>query len=130
MNLIFLKFSTYKKDCPFSNLFDQASSALVENLTPDQIAAMTVEDLVDMILQHGNQRLKDVPEMAKAIKKAARNSYRLNPKMKESVDITLAMSLESIRFFEKQQKKIDQAIAKEIKAIPHTLETIPGIGPV
>lgn len=68
--------------------------------------------------------------MATALKRAARNSYRLNPKMQESVDITLAMSLETIWFFERQQKKIDQAIAKEIKAIPHTLETIPGIGPV
>jgi len=130
LNLIFLKFSSYNKDCPFSNLFGQASSAVVENLTPDQIAAMPVEELVDMMLQHGNKRLKDIPEMAKTIKRAARNSYRLNPKMQESVDITLAMSLETIRFFESQQKKIDQAIAKEIKAIPHTLETIPGIGPV
>jgi transposase len=130
LNLIFLKFSTYQKECPFSNLFGQASTAVIGNLTPDEIANLPVEELVDLMLQHGNQRLKDVPEMAKALKRAARNSYRLNPKMQETVDITLAMSLETIRFFEKQQKKIDQAIAKEIKAIPHTLETIPGIGPV
>ncbi|GAW92417.1 transposase, partial [Calderihabitans maritimus] len=45
-------------------------------------------------------------------------------------DITLAMSLETIRFFESQQKKIDQVIAKELKAIPQTLDTVPGIGPV
>ncbi|PHJ39287.1 hypothetical protein P378_04340 [Desulforamulus profundi] len=130
LNLIFLKFSTYQKECPFSNLFGQASTAVIGNLTPDEIANLPVEELVDLMLQHGNHRLKDVPEMAKTLKRAARNSYRLNPKMQESVDITLAMSLETIRFFEKQQKKIDQAIAKEIKAIPHTLETIPGIGPV
>jgi transposase len=130
LNLIFLKFSTYQKVCPFSNLFGQASTAVIGNLTPDEIANLPVEELVDLMLQHGNQRLKDVPEMVKALKRAARNSYRLNSKMQETVDITLAMSLETIRFFEKQQKKIDQAIAKEIKAIPHTLETIPGIGPV
>ncbi len=85
-----------------------------------------MEELVDLMLQHGNQRFKDVPEMAKALKRAAHNSYRLNPKMQETVDITLAMSLETIRFFEQQQKKIDQAISKEIKAIPHTLETNSG----
>jgi transposase len=91
---------------------------------------MPVEELVDLMLQHGNKRLKDVPEMARVIKQAARNSYRLNPKMREAVDITLAMSLETIRFFESQQKKIDQVIAHELKAIPQTLDTVPGIGPV
>ncbi|MGB9848895.1 MAG: IS110 family transposase [Moorellaceae bacterium] len=130
LNLIFLKFSTYQKDCPFSDIFGQASRAVVGNLTPDEIACMPVEELVDLMLQHGNKRLKDVPEMAKVIKQAARNSYRLNPKMREAVDITLAMSLETIRFFESQQKKIDQVIANELKAIPQTLDTVPGIGPV
>ncbi|CEP69112.1 Uncharacterized [Moorella glycerini] len=126
LNLIFLKFSTYQKECPFSDLFGQASRAVVGNLTPDEIADMPVEKLVDMMLQHGNNRLKDVPEMARVIKQAARKSYRLNPKMRDAVDVTLAMSLETIRFFETQQKKIDQVIAKELKAIPQTLDTIPG----
>ncbi|NSW83583.1 MAG: IS110 family transposase [Syntrophothermus sp.] len=130
LNLIFLKFSTYQKECPFSDIFGQASRAVVGNLTPDEIAIMPVEELVDLMLQHGNKRLKDVPEMARVIKQAARNSYRLNPKMREAVDITLAMSLETIRFFESQQKKIDQVIAHELKAIPQTLDTVPGIGPV
>jgi|GEM_PF-6371285 len=94
----------------FSNLFGQASRTLVENLTPDQMAEMPLEELMDLILQNGNNRLKDIPEMAKAVKRAARNSYRLNPKMRESVDVTLAMSMETIRFFENQQKKIDQVI--------------------
>ncbi|CEP66577.1 Transposase, IS116/IS110/IS902 [Moorella glycerini] len=49
---------------------------------------------------------------------------------RDAVDVTLAMSLETIRFFETQQKKIDQVIAKELKAIPQTLDTVPGIGPV
>lgn len=130
LNLIFLKFSTYQRECPFSDIFGQASRAVVGNLTPDEIAIMPVEELVDLMLQHGNKRLKDVPEMARVIKQAARNSYRLNPKMREAVDITLAMSLETIRFFESQQKKIDQVIAHELKAIPQTLDTVPGIGPV
>lgn len=111
-------------------MFGQASRAVVGNLTPDELADMPVEKLVDLMLEHGNNRLQDVPEMAKVIKQAARSSYRLNPKMRDAVDVTLAMSLETIRFFETQQKKIDQVIAKELKAIPQTLDTVPGIGPV
>ncbi|MBC7326309.1 MAG: IS110 family transposase, partial [Moorella sp. (in: Bacteria)] len=94
-------------------MFGQASRAVVGNLTPDEIADMPVEKLVNLMLEHGNNRLQDVPEMAKIIKQAARSSYRLNPKMRDAVDVTLAMSLETIRFFETQQKKIDQVIAKE-----------------
>ncbi|SHF29665.1 Transposase [Desulforamulus putei DSM 12395] len=71
LNLIFLKFSTYQKECPFSNLFGQASTAVIANLTPDEIANLPVEELVDLMLQHGNHRLKDVPEMAKTLKRAA-----------------------------------------------------------
>lgn len=129
-NLIFLKFSTYQKECPFSNLFGQASRAVVGNLTPGEIAAMPVEKLVNLMLEHGNNRLKDVPNMAKVIKKAAAKAYRLNDKMQDSVDVTLSLSLDTIGFFENRLKKIDKVIAREIKAIPQTLDSVPGIGPV
>lgn len=130
LNLIFLKFSTYQKECPFSNLFGKASRTIIGNLTPDEIADMPLEELIDLMLQHGNNRLKNIPEMAKAIKQAANKAYRLNARMKDSVDVTLALSLETIRFFESQLKKIDKVIASEVKTIPHTLDTVPGIGPV
>lgn len=130
LNLVFLKFSNYSKQCPFSNLFGKASQVVLTELTPEEIAQAPLEELADLILQHGNNRLSNVPEMARVLQQAARNAYRLHPKMQGSVDVALSMSLETIRFFEQQLKKLDTIIAREVKAIPHTLDSVPGIGPV
>lgn len=130
LNLLFLQFSNYTHQCPFSDVFGKASQAVLTERTPEEIAQAPLKDLVDLILQHGNNRLENVPAMAQALQRAARNAYRLHPKMQDSVAVALAMSLETIRFFEQQLKKLDRIITRELRAIPHTLQTIPGIGPV
>jgi transposase len=40
------------------------------------------------------------------------------------------LSLQHITFLERQLKRLDTAIAQRIESIPHTLDTIPGFGPV
>lgn len=99
-------------------------------MTPAEIAQTPLEELAELILQHGNNRLAGVPAMAKALQQAARNAYRLHPKMQDAVQVALAMSLDTIRFFEQQLKKLDRLIAREVQALPNTLQSIPGIGPV
>lgn len=130
LNLVFLRFSNYTNACPFSNVFGKASQAVLTEMTPEEIAQTPLEKLTELILQHGNNRLADVPAMAKALQRAARNAYRLHPKMQDAVQVALAMSLDTIRFFEQQLKKLDRLIAREAQAIPNTLQSIPGIGPV
>ena len=68
--------------------------------------------------------------MATNLKNLANRAYRLNPKMQDSINVTLAMTLHNIEFFKSQIKRLDKVIAQELKAIPHTLTSIPGIGPV
>lgn len=130
LNLVFLHFSNYSRECPFSNVFGKASQAVLTGLTPDEIAETPIDELIDLILQHGNNRLQDLPAIAKNLQTIARKAYRLHPKMQNSVEVALAMSLETIRFFEQQLKKLDKVIAREVQAIPNTLRSIPGIGPV
>jgi len=43
LNLIYLKFSTFSQECPFSDIFGKASCAIIENFTPDDIASMPQE---------------------------------------------------------------------------------------
>lgn len=130
LNLVFLRFSNYSQECPFSDVFGKASEAVLTELTPDQIADAPIDELIELILQHGNNRLQDLPAIAKNLQTIARKAYRLHPKMQNSVEVALAMSLETIRFFEQQLKKLDKVIAREVRAIPNTLRSIPGIGPV
>ncbi|MBS3986292.1 MAG: IS110 family transposase [Selenomonadales bacterium] len=129
-NMIFLKFSNYRKDNPFSNTFGKASSALLRDLSPDELVNMDTEQLVSFIAQNGNHRLKDVGQMAADLKNMAKRAYRLNPKIQNSINVTLTMTLHNIDFFKSQIKRLDKVIAQELQAIPQTLTTIPGIGPV
>lgn len=130
LSLIFLKFSTYAKGCPFSNVFGKASQAVLENLTPDEIVQRPLPELAHLIAQNGNNRLKDVDNIAQILKNISQKAYRLHPKMRDVVDTTLAMSLETVRFLETQERKLNIVIARDLQAIPQTLYTIPGFGPV
>lgn len=130
LNLIYLKFSSYVAENPFSNTFGKASTSLIEKFTPDEIANMPVEAIVEFISEEGNNRLNDPVAIATKLKTLAGRAYRLNPKMSDSIEITLTMSLENIRFLEQQLKKLDKEISKQLEAFSQTLDTIPGIGPV
>jgi len=129
-NMIFLKFSNYRKDTPFSNTFGKASMAILKDLSPDELANMDMKQLVSFIVQNGNNRLKDVEQLAAVLKNMAKRAYRLNPKIQDSINVTLTMTLHNIEFFKSQIKRLDKVIAQELQAIPQTLTSIPGIGPV
>jgi transposase len=130
LNMLFLKFSSYKQFNPFSKLFGKASVSVLEEFTPDEIAFYSVEDLASFILKNGNNRLKDPNEAAKVIQSAARRSFRLNAKMQDAVDVTLSLTLQNIEFLRSQIKKADAVIARELEAFPQTLITVPGLDPV
>lgn len=103
----------------------KASLALLRDLSPDELVNMDTEQLVSFIAQNGNNRLKDVEQMAADLKNLAKQAYRLNPKMRDSINVTLAMTFHNIEFFKSQIKWLDEVIAQELKAIPQTLTSIP-----
>ena len=132
LNLIFLKFSNYNDEAPFS-AFSNASITLLKEFSPDQIATTDIQELAEFLLQNSNHRLGgDTPieKIAKTLKKAARNAYRLTPDMNDAVSRTLSMTFDNIKFMQKQIKKIDDVIKRQFKAIPQTLTTVPGLGDV
>jgi len=50
--------------------------------------------------------------------------------MYQAISQTLAMTFDNIRFFERQLKRAKKVITRELKAIPQTLDTVDGIGPI
>jgi len=66
----------------------------------------------------------------KAVKRAARESYRLRPALSSSISLILASILQSIRALKDALRRVDAAIEKEFKAFPNTLQSVKGIGPV
>jgi len=130
---LFLKFSGFCQQQPLSDPFGAASGALLtEFLSVDEIAQTSIEDLADFLIDKGRNRFTDPEAVAKAIRQAARNSYRLSKALADPVNLVLAMTLENIRFFERQVAAIDKAIARELAAFPgaQVLLSVPGLGPV
>jgi len=129
LGLLFLKFPEYTTVAGHRT-FAKGPISLISEFTLDEILDKPVEELAQFVVEQGNARFSNPELFIEELKKAARRSYRLNDKMQNSVDVALSMTLENIQFLKGQVKKLDRVIAKEVEAIPNTLRSVPGIGPV
>ena len=136
---LYLKFSELQllegDDKPFGNLYGATSSAvLTEFLSPQEIIDMPEEDLLAFLAQKSRNRISDLSKTSELLRKAARDSYRLDKCMYEPLNISLASSFNCIQAYQKEIKLIEQAIDKCIKGMNTNaliiLQSIPGIGPV
>ncbi|TDF87693.1 IS110 family transposase, partial [Paenibacillus piri] len=130
LNQVFLKFSGMRQDNPFSNTFGSTSLAVIQELEPEQVANMSIQELVEFLNDKGKNRFKNTEEIATYLQKLARSSYRLDKTMQDPVNISLATTLSVINHLESEVLKLDKEIAKIMKGIPQTLTSVKGIGPV
>ncbi|MDN5364571.1 MAG: transposase [Eubacteriales bacterium] len=110
LNLLFLKFSNYHQDKPFSQTFGKASVAVLQEFTPDEQVEMPGEKLAEFIQTHGNNKLASPEKMAKALQQAARRPYRLNSKMLAACEVALSLTLQNIDHFKRQLDQLDKVI--------------------
>ena len=136
---LYLKFSELQlldgDDKPFGNIYGATSSAvLTEFMSPQEIIDMSEEDLLTFLAGKSRNRITDISKTAGLLRKAARDSYRLDKCMYEPLNISLASSFNCIHAYQKERKLIEQAIEKCINGMnPNALmilQSIPGIGPV
>ena len=130
LNQLFLKFSGLRQDNPFSSYFGTTSLAVISELEPEQIVAMPLEELVNFLVDKGKNRFENPEETARELQKVARSSFRLDKAMKDPVNLSLSVTLSVIQHMESEVKRLDKAIAKLMRAIPNTLESVKGIGTV
>ena len=84
---LFFKFSAFRQEKPLSDTFGAASAALLtEFLTVDEIAEMPIEDLAAFLMQKSRNSFANPEEVAKAVKQAAMNSYRLSKCLADPVN--------------------------------------------
>src|SRR5690625_325960 len=114
-----------------SSVFGKAMTDLfLENYSIDELANIPLEDLANYLREKGKNRFPDPESVAKSIQKAVKTSYRLDKVVEDSIDTILGTSITLIRTFKKQITELDKAIKRIMKAIPQTLQSIPGMGPV
>jgi len=131
LTILYLKASEYTRIRPFSNVFGAASRAVLQEFTSlEEIAAIPFEELVEFIELKGKHRFPDPTQNARKLRQVTRDSYPLPEALQQPVHLILGMSLQHITFLERQEKRLRTAIAQQLAPIPHTLDTIPGFGPV
>ncbi len=131
LSYLALKFNTFKPSGIFSDVFGPTSIAVLsEFYSVDEIAEADIDELAALVEKHSNSRIADPLKVAKSVRTAARDAYRLDTRILKPVNFILAASLKNIQTLKSQIKTTDIAIAKELAHIPHTLQTVRGLGPV
>ncbi|MDC3424284.1 IS110 family transposase [Aquibacillus sp. 3ASR75-11] len=130
LNQLFIKFSGMRQDNPFSNTFGATSLAVIQELEPETITKMSLQELVDFIQEKGKNRFQNPEEVASYLQKVARSSYRLNKTLQDPVNLSMTVIISTIQHMESQIKRLDKEIAKLMKGIPQTLTSVKGIGDV
>ena len=133
---LYLKFSALKvnpSESPFSNMFSKtASSMLIDFLTTEEIVEASLEDLISKIIEVSHNRFDDDEEVARLLKKAARDSYRLDKVSSDSVSMSMASSFRLIQFYETELKNLDKEILRLIEGSNNVyltiLTSIKGVG--
>src|SRR5215207_10392950 len=130
LSFLFLTFSTYGQIAPFGDPFGATSSAVLSEFTTDELVQQELSDLAGYLQTKGRGRFTDPDALAATLQRAARDSYRLDKVLQEPLRLVLGTTLATIRTLQMQLKTLDKTIAQELAAIPQTLASVPGLGPV
>jgi transposase len=131
MAILYLKANEYRQEHPFSDVFGATSQTLIEEFAAlEEVAAMPMAQLVTWLDTQGKGRFPDPAKVARELQQVARDSYPLEPQLLQPINYVLTRCFDTVDFFERQLKRINTAIAEAMQAFPHTLDTIPGFGPV
>lgn len=128
-NYLFLKCSGMAQDKDIQNTSATTITLMERFETVDDLANADLDELTAFLEEKG-RNFADPATKAKAIKVAARNSYRLPSTVNNSVNQAMSVSIASMRALEKQVKILDKAIEQQFEIIPNPLTSIPGIGKV
>ncbi len=94
---LYLKFSELQlldgDDRPFGNIYGATSSAvLTEFMSPQEIIDMSEEDLLIFLAEKSRNRISDISKTSELLRKAARDSYRLDKCMYEPETLIFAIT--------------------------------------
>jgi transposase len=131
LSLVYLQASEYTAHPAFSDVFGKTSQAVLKEFPSlETVAAMPFEDLVEWLDTKGKRRFSQPEDNARRLQQIAIDSYQLPDAWLDSVNTALSLSLRHITVLQQLLTRLDAAIADQLDNYPHSLTTIPGIGPV
>lgn len=129
---LYYKCNTLSNDIDTSIFGAAMMELFADSLSLDDIAHMELEELALFLHKKGKGRFSDPEKLAKNIKKAIRDSYRLGKVVQESVDMVLATYARLVQTLKKQIKELEKGIEALFVILPEAqcLKSVPGIGSV
>lgn len=120
---------------PFCNVWTTTCQELLMTFQgPDEILSLSDEELLNFITEKGHGRFSHPLDVVEKVKKAARNSYRLDKRVYEPLTSGLSVSFFIIHSLEAAIKKLDKSIETMAKSFSsdsyQILLSIDGVGPV
>lgn len=133
LSLIYLKATDYTdpQKKPFSNAFGATSQAVLRDYaTLDEIANTPLAELAEWLDVKGKRRFPNPEENARKLQQVAQDAYQLPQEWTAVIHDIISLNLRHITCLQNLINRVDTAISLQMEHIPHTLESIPGIGPV
>lgn len=132
LGLLFLSFSEFGTAAPFKDPFGATSQAVLDEFSLDELATKPLEELSAYVARSGHGRFSEPGEVARTLQQAARDSFRLEKVHDSALRMVLGVSLTTVKTLTGQLKEVDEAIVRDLKAIPIAacLLSVPGLGPV
>jgi transposase len=133
LSLIYLLASEYRRVKPFSDHFGLTSVHILTQY-PDiaAVADIPLDTLVADLDLLSKGHLKDARESARQLHQIAQDSYPLPDFLVPTVDIVLQMTLDHVRFLERQQKRYTSLVEAELERLPEAQFALAelGLGPI
>ncbi len=131
LNSLFIAFSGLTQEKIFSDKFGATNMALIEEFSSlEELAYMDTNALAAFISKKGRNHFENADEIAQAVQRATKSSYRPSKIIADSVNQLLAISMATIRLMQKQIKEYDKTIEKQLESIPQALTFVKEIGNV
>ena len=133
LSLLYLKATDYTAEGkrPFSDTFGVTSKAVLCQFSSlDEVANMPFDELVEWLDVKGKRRFPNPEENARKLQQVATDAYHLPDEWADTVHDIVALNIRHITLLENLINRVETSITQQMEAIPHTLETIPGIGSV
>jgi transposase len=130
LTFLFLRFSGFCQAEPFHDPFGATSCAVLDDFTTEELAQASLDELARYLAAKGRGRFKDPGDLAATLQRAARDSYRLDKVLADPLTLVLGTTMATIRTLQQQLQALDRTIAQELKGVPQTLGSVPGLGPV
>lgn len=134
LSMLFIKASAFLQNKLFSNRFANTQINLFTQFdSVETIAELDIGTLADFVIKHSKNHIADPQKVAKQIKYIARESYKINRAMRDSITYSLLTLFNQIKFLKKELKDIDKQITKSIEGFKdqyNILMSIRGIGPI